>query len=248
MTYPDGEFGTWVNETFVAVKLNLKDAGAEAQKYGVVWAPWLLLVDENGQQVSWTVGPLAPSDYRAWLERVQLDRTSFQETQKMLSASPDNPDINLMLGKYYFEAGNWKKAVEHFTVAMKGTGEAQPDACKNACVALGRAAARAGDSAALQAAIDCLGKCAKGGEAIVALERAHAKLFAGQFEDAAKEYDAFLKEHGKDECAEEGWYWYGVAQYQATKKPDGLIEAWQRAIAHAPDGEWAKRASMTISK
>ena len=166
----------------------------------------------------------------------------------MLSASPDNTDMNLMLEKYYFEAGNWKKAVEHFTVAMKGTGEAKPDACMNACVALGRAAARAGDMAALQAAIDCLGKCGKGGEAAVALERAHAKLFAGQFEDAAKEYDAFLKEHGTSDCAAEAWYWYGVAQYQATKKPDGLMEAWQKLIEAAPDNEWARRASMTIAK
>jgi len=248
VTYPDGEFGTWVNETFVAVKLNLKDAGVEAQKYGVVWAPWLLLVDENGEQISWTVGPLSPSDYRAWLERVQLDHTSFQDTAKLLAVDPNNPDMNMMVGKHYLEAGNWKKAIEHLTVAMKGTGVAKADTCMDACIALGKAAARAGDTAALQAAIDCLGKCAKGGEASVALERVHAKLFAGQFEDAAKEYDSLLKEHGTDACAAEAWYWYGVAQYQATKKPDGLMEAWQKLIEIAPDSEWAKRASMTISK
>lgn len=248
MTYPDVDFGSWVNETFVAVKLNLKDAGAEAQKYGVIWAPWLLLVDENGEQVSWTVGPLSPSDYRAWLERVQLDHTGFPDTAKVLAVDPNNPDINLMMGKHYLEAGTWDKAIEHLKIAVQGTGEAKPEACMEACVALGKAGARAGNDSVLQAAIDCLGKCAKGGEAAVALERVHAKLFAGQFEEAAKGYDAFLKEHGGEACAAEGWYWYGVAQYQATKKPDGLMAAWQKLIDTAPDSEWAKRASMTISK
>ena len=81
-----------------------------------------------------------------------------------------------------------------------------------------------------------------------ALGRVHAKLFAGSFEDAAKEYDAFLKEHATSPSAAEAWYWYGVAQYQATHKPDGLIEAWKKLIELAPDSEWAKRASMTISK
>lgn len=248
MTYPDAEFGTWVNETFVPVKLNLKEARAEAQKYGVVWSPWLVLLDENGAQIAWTVGPLSASDYRAWLERVKLDYISFQDTVKMLAVTPDNADMNLLIGKHYFAAGDWKKAIEHLNVAVKGTGPEKADLCAEACAWLGRAAARTGDEAALRSAIDCLGKHGKGGEEVIALERIHAKLFAGSFEEAAKEYDGFLKEHATSACAPEAWYWFGVARYQTTKKADDLINAWQKLIAAAPDNEWAMRASMVISK
>lgn len=243
--YPDDAFAAWLNENFIAARIDLKKEEALSQKFGVIWAPWLVVVDENGETVARTVGPLPASDYRNWLDSVQMGRQGFRDTLKMISVTPDNADMNMILGKAYFEAGNWAKAIEHLTVTMKGLGADRAEVCNEICSLLGRAAVRKGDEATVKTATDCIAKC-KGSDAAIALERAHAKLAAANFAGAQSAYETFMKDHATDPCATEAWYWLGVARMHASGKPDGLIDAWQKLIAAAPENEWAKRAAMTI--
>jgi len=245
--YPDDAFAMWLNQNFIVARLDVTKEATLGKKYGVAWTPWLLVVDENGDTVAQTVGPLSASDYQGWLDSAQMGHAGFQDTLKMLSVTPDNADMNMILGKAYFQAGNWAKAVEHLTVAMKGLGPDRAETCNEVCSLLGRAAVRKGDETAAKVATDCLAKC-KGSDAAVTLERTHVKLASGDAAGAQKEYEAFVKDHASDPCAPEAWYWLGVSSYLASHKPEGLMDAWQKLIAAAPDNEWAKRASMTVAK
>lgn len=78
----------------------------------------------------------------------------------------------------------------------------------------------------------------------LAIGRGQVALAERRYADAEAAFRQAVEEFPESPATPEALYWYGVAQYRASGKLDGLKETWNRLLDRYPTSTWAQRASF----
>ncbi len=110
-------------EKFTTVKLNGDENTPIIQKYNIKAYPSILILDKNGYLLEKIIGL---TDVKSLISKMKSAYTRKDFEQELIDNQVKNSkkvEPNFKLGNFYYKNGNYKKAIDYFTLANQSDSE-----------------------------------------------------------------------------------------------------------------------------
>ena len=134
-------------QEFVCVRLNALTQNNEARKLDVRGAPTVLVLDDQGNEISRVAGLVDKSSFLSKLSETRRGKLTFREARRLALRNPADVQANWKVAETYLEEGREDQAEPHLRNVIASDEQNQYGYTDNAMFALGYALGKRGEHA-----------------------------------------------------------------------------------------------------